>query len=101
MTPEQYLEIERKAEHKNEYLDGQMVAMQGSNLYHNRLTRDLSLILYRQVEACGCQLYASKLTEASNKEDFLELRSIDCRVSMAELYRHIEFRPADDQQSGD
>jgi Uma2 family endonuclease len=42
-----------------------------------------------------------ELTEASRKEDVLELRSIDCRVSMAELYRHIEFRPADDQQSGD
>jgi hypothetical protein len=31
MTPEQYLEIERKAEYKREYFDGNRVAMPRAN----------------------------------------------------------------------
>jgi Uma2 family endonuclease len=61
MTPEQYLEIERKAEHKNEYLDGKMIPMPRANRDHNRLTRDLSLILCPQVEKHGCELFASDM----------------------------------------
>src|SRR6195256_4385412 len=34
VTPEQYLEIERKAEVKSEYLDGVMYAMPGSSYLH-------------------------------------------------------------------
>ncbi len=35
LTPEQYLEIERKAEFKSEYVDGQMFAMAGASFRHN------------------------------------------------------------------
>ncbi len=61
MTPQQYLEIERKAEYKSEYFDGKMVAMARANVYHNRLTMDLAFVLYPQVEKCGCELYASNM----------------------------------------
>jgi hypothetical protein len=35
LTPEQYLEIERKAEYKSEYLNGEMFAMVGAKRVHN------------------------------------------------------------------
>ena len=35
LTPEQYLEIERKAEFKSEYFNGEMFAMAGASLTHN------------------------------------------------------------------
>jgi Uma2 family endonuclease len=37
LTPEQYLEIERKAEYKSEYYRGEMFAMAGARLAHNQL----------------------------------------------------------------
>src|SRR4029077_10618176 len=37
LTPEQYLEIERKAEYKSEYFQGEMFAMAGASLRHNIL----------------------------------------------------------------
>lgn len=37
LTPEQYLEIERKAEVRSEYLHGEMFAMAGASLNHNRI----------------------------------------------------------------
>ncbi len=184
LTPEQYLEIERKAEFKSEYFQGEMFAMSGVSRQHDRLTRDLTFILYPQVEMRGCELYTSdirvrvsstglytypdltvvcgqqqflddsvdtllnptflaeilspsteaydrgrkaehyrkleslreylliaqdrrqadlftlqpsgrwELREASSKEDVLELQSIGCRISIAELYRHIDLSPA-------
>ena len=35
LTPEQYLEIERKAEFKSEYYQGEMFAMGGAREAHN------------------------------------------------------------------
>lgn len=42
LTPEQYLEIERKAETKSEYLRGVMRAMAGGTLTHSRIQNSLS-----------------------------------------------------------
>ena len=36
LTPEEYLEIERRAEYKSEYFDGEIFAMAGAKRRHNR-----------------------------------------------------------------
>ncbi len=41
LTEEQYLEIERKAEFKSEFLDGVMYAMSGGSLPHAILERNI------------------------------------------------------------
>ena len=41
LTPEQYLEIERKAEYKSEYYRGEMFAMAGAKESHNLLVAHL------------------------------------------------------------
>jgi len=61
LTPEQYLEIERKAECKSEYVNGEMFAMSGASEEHNLLTVNLTVILAPQVRARGCQLYVSDM----------------------------------------
>src|SRR5260370_13533951 len=52
VTPEQYLELERKAEHKSEYFAGEMFAMAGAPEAHNILdmtmTELISLQLHQQ-----------------------------------------------------
>lgn len=61
LTPEQYLEIERKAEYKSEYLAGEMFAMSGASRAHNYLTLDLAVILHPQVQQRGCRIFTGDI----------------------------------------
>ena len=61
MTPEQYLEIERKAEYKSEYFGGEMFAMSGASREHNILSTTLSGLLFQQLGGRPCDLYANDM----------------------------------------
>ncbi len=39
-TPEEYLELEEKAEYKNEYRNGEIIAITGSTTNHNKIALD-------------------------------------------------------------
>jgi hypothetical protein len=45
LSEEQYLAIERAAEFKSEFLNGEMFAMSGASMQHNRLQQNLSVEL--------------------------------------------------------
>ena len=45
LTAEQYLEIERKAETKSEFLNGEMFAMAGARSGHNEIVRNLIILI--------------------------------------------------------
>ena len=40
-TLEEYFELEKNAEQRYEYFDGEVVAMGGASLNHNRITRNI------------------------------------------------------------
>jgi Uma2 family endonuclease len=61
LTPEQYLEIERAAEYKSEYFNGEMFAMSGGSLNHTRIFHYLSHSLYGQLRGRSCELAGSDL----------------------------------------
>jgi Uma2 family endonuclease len=61
LTPEQYLEIERKAERKSEYLDGKMFAMAGAREAHNLLAGNLFAALHGHTRGRPCRVYASDM----------------------------------------
>lgn len=44
-TPEEYLEIEKNAEYKNEYRDGEIVTMNGGTTNHNKIALNLASFL--------------------------------------------------------
>ncbi|MEH2034962.1 Uma2 family endonuclease [Nostoc sp.] len=44
-TPEEYLEIEEKAEYKSEYRDGEIVPMTGGTTIHNKIALNLAASL--------------------------------------------------------
>lgn len=61
LTPEQYLEIERKAGYKSEYLAGEMFAMAGASRAHNLLQSNLIAGLHPQLLTRDSELYASDM----------------------------------------
>ncbi len=58
ISPEGYLALERQAETKSEYLDGEIFAMTGASRKHNRIITNLIIALDAQLKAKGCELFA-------------------------------------------
>jgi Uma2 family endonuclease len=61
LTPEQYLEIERKAEFKSEYFNGEMFAMAGAKRVHNLLVAHLVRELDQRLRSRPCEVYPSDM----------------------------------------
>jgi len=61
ITPEEYLEIERKAERRSEYLDGEMFLMSGASLEHTRINRNITVELGLQLRGSNCEIFAIDL----------------------------------------
>jgi Uma2 family endonuclease len=55
LTEEQYLTIERAAEFRSEFLDGEMFAMSGGTMNHARLRQNLSGELYGALRGSPCE----------------------------------------------
>ena len=60
-TFEEYLELEEKAEYKNEFWDGEIVAMAGATPAHNKITSSLIAALDQAIDKKGkdCSIYNS------------------------------------------
>jgi Uma2 family endonuclease len=60
-TPEEYLERERRAECKSEYRDGEIRAMAGASVPHNRLTANLVRELGNALKNRSCDVFSQDL----------------------------------------
>ncbi len=61
LTPEEYLEIERKAEYKNEYFNGETFALAGTSKEHNIIAGNLITELKSQLRGKPCEVFFSEL----------------------------------------
>ena len=61
LTPEEYLAWERKQPFKNEYHNGQIVAMSGASRSHNRITVDIVTQLNNQLMERECEVFAGDM----------------------------------------
>src|SRR6266550_6315344 len=59
LSPQEYLEIERKAEHKSEYYAGEMFAMAGAGSSHNLIAVHAAALLDQQFRGRPCRVYNS------------------------------------------
>ncbi len=58
---EEYLEIERNAEYRSEYFNGEMFALAGTTREHNMILVNLISALSRELGDKPCQIFASDL----------------------------------------
>ena len=61
LTEAEYLAIERRAEFKSEFFDGEMFAMAGGTPNHSLIASNLNFALRTQLKGCPCRVYTSDL----------------------------------------
>ena len=88
LTDEQYLAIERAAEFRSEFVNGEMFAMSGGTLRHALLQSNVFGELYGQLRGRGCTAFTSdmrtKLGRALRKACSIAERS--CPVILPRLW---------------
>jgi Uma2 family endonuclease len=61
ITPEEYLERERQAQHKSEYYSGEVFAMSGVNRKHDGIAWQLHLLIGQQLRGKSCRAFTSDM----------------------------------------
>ena len=61
LTPEQYLEMDRKAEYRSEYVNGEILAMAGATRAHNRITLNVGAALTALLRGTPCEPFTNDL----------------------------------------
>lgn len=61
ITELDYLSEEKKATEKHEYYKGQIFAMSGASIPHNRISRNLLIVLVNKLRGKACELFGSDL----------------------------------------
>ena len=60
-TESEYLELERKADFKSEYYNGEIFAMAGATLIHNKIVSNLIFLFNQFLKDKPCDVYPSDL----------------------------------------
>ncbi len=61
ISPEEYLELEDKADVKHQYIDGYAYAMAGANDSHVTVSLNLATLLRNHVRGSGCRVFMSDM----------------------------------------
>jgi Uma2 family endonuclease len=67
VSPQEYLELERKASFKSEYRDGLIVPVAGASIEHITVSDNFTRHLGNQLEGQSCQAYSSDLKVRTGK----------------------------------
>ena len=68
LTQAEYLQIERKAEFKSEYFQGEMFAMSGASRQHNLIAVNLTSGLHRRFREQPCEVYSGDMRVKVQKD---------------------------------
>ncbi len=66
ITAVEYLALERQADHKSEYLNGEVFAMIGASRRHNLISLNIGAELRAQVKQRPCEVYVSDMRVKTN-----------------------------------
>lgn len=70
LSIEDYLAGEAQSTQKHEYVEGQVYAMAGASLNHNRITRNLLVALSQQLAGQPCEAFSSDMMIQTAKDRF-------------------------------
>lgn len=70
LSPQEYLELERKAEIKSEYIDGETVAMTGASRRHNLISLNIAASLHSQLRSRPCEIYMGDMRVVVDQAEF-------------------------------
>jgi Uma2 family endonuclease len=68
-TPEEYLELEVKAEYKSQYVGGEIFAMAGAQPSHDQITGNIIIALGLRFRGRSCNVFTSDLRVRAAKGD--------------------------------
>lgn len=72
MRSEQYLDLDRAAERKSEFISGEMVAMSGASHRHEYIASQLAGLLYNALKGKGCHpLSTSNMRVRVRQSDYI------------------------------
>jgi Uma2 family endonuclease len=61
LTPEEYLEFERKADERHEYFNGEIFAMSGAKRNHNKIATNISGLIWQHLKGKDCESYSNDM----------------------------------------
>src|SRR6185437_11913499 len=67
VSPEEYLERERKAETRSEYIRGEIFAMAGASVRHAAIITNLVIEIGAQLRTTNCSIFSTDLRLAVNR----------------------------------
>jgi Uma2 family endonuclease len=69
-TAQEYLDQERQAQIKSEYIDGEIIAMTGASRRHNLIAGNLFASLHNQLRSRPCEIYMADMRVAVDRAEF-------------------------------
>jgi Uma2 family endonuclease len=69
MSPEEYLEFERASKIKHEYFDGEIFAMTGAGVNHNRISSNINYSLRNHLNDRPCDVFLNDMRVKVQKID--------------------------------
>jgi Uma2 family endonuclease len=96
VTPEEYLERERRAETKSEYRNGEIVAMAGAGLVHGRIVGNLAFQIRSALGDGRCEVFTTDLrlgVRAANLYTYPDVIVICGEPELADQHRDIVLNP--------
>jgi len=96
ITPEEYLELERKAEYKNEYHDGKIYAMPTINRWHDAINTKLCSLLGQHLRGGKCEWFSSAmrmLAQPSGLYTYPDLSVVRGESLFADLHEDTLLNP--------
>jgi Uma2 family endonuclease len=86
-----YLEFEREAELRHEYRNGEIVAMSGARINHERLVRNLLFRIQLGMGDRPCEVFSSNLKLAVPAANLIAYP--DVMVVCGDIYEKVECHP--------
>lgn len=83
---EEYLAVERQAETRHEYLDGEIYAMTGASRPHNLISGNVFASLHSQLKGRGCEVYTNDMRVHIPAVDLFTYPDVVVACGQPELY---------------